>query len=115
MRFLSRPASLLRRSRESKKATPPLFAGRTGGPLNRFNIHRLLHLAGERAGMMSAYPHRFRHAFAVDFLRNGGNVLALQRIMGHESLTMVNKYLHLAQSDLQAAHEDASPVMAWLL
>ena len=63
---------------------------------------------------MSAHPHRFRHAFAVD-LRNGGDAFALQRIMGHESLTMVYKYLHLAQSDLQAAHQDASPVMNWLL
>jgi len=40
---------------------------------------------------------------------------ALQRILGHESLTMVNKYLAIAQTDLQAAHRDASPVMNWQL
>ena len=70
---------------------------------------------GQRAGVPDVFPHRFRHTFAINFLRNGGNVFALQRNMGHESLTMVNSYLHVAQSDLQAAHQDAGPVMNWLL
>ena len=47
--------------------------------------------------------------------RNGDNVFALQRILGHESLEMVKRYLSLAQMDLEEAHQDASPVANWLL
>jgi len=43
------------------------------------------------------------------------NVFALQTILGHESLDMVKRYLMIAQTDLQKAHQDASPVMNWLL
>jgi len=102
-------------TRDDKKPVAPLLATSTGRRLNRFNLHGLLELAGDRAGVGNVYPHRFRHTFAITFLRNGGNVFALQRILGHESLTMVNKYLAIAQTDLQAAHRDASPVMNWLL
>ena len=52
---------------------------------------------------------------AINFLRNHGNIFALQRILGHESLDMVKRYLMIAQTDLQKAHQDASPVMNWLL
>jgi len=38
-----------------------------------------------------------------------------QRIMGHSSLDMVRRYLALAQTDVDAAHRDASPVTNWLL
>ncbi len=46
--------------------------------------------------------------------RHTGN-FALQRILGHESLTMVNNYLVIAQTDIQAAHTDVSPVTNWCL
>jgi len=102
-------------TRDDKKPTASLFTTSTGRALNRFNLWRLLKLAGERAGVDGAHPHRFRHTFAITFLRNGGNVFALQRILGHESLSMVNKYLAIAQTDLEQAHIDASPVTNWRL
>lgn len=50
-------------------------------------------------------PHTFRHTFAVSYLRAGGNVLYLQRILGHSSLEMTNRYLRsLGVEDLQAVH-----------
>ena len=39
---------------------------------------------------------------------------ALLRILGHESLEMVKRYLKIAQTDLQKAHQGVSPVMHWL-
>ena len=44
------------------------------------------------------------------FLRNGGNVFALKEILGHSTMTMVNRYVHLAQVDIEEAHRHASPV-----
>jgi site-specific recombinase XerD len=102
-------------TREDKRPAAPVFATSSGNPLDRFSLHGLLELAGRRVGVGDVHPHRFRHTFAITFLRNGGNVFALQRILGHESSTMVNKYLAIAQTDLEAAHRDASPAMNWML
>jgi len=54
-------------------------------------------------------PHTFRHTFAVQFLRGGGNLLELQRLMGHTDLTVLRRYVQLAESDLARAHRRASP------
>ena len=54
--------------------------------------------------------HLFRHTFAVSYLKAGGDVLTLQRILGHTSLRMVNHYVHLARSDVVARHRRHSPV-----
>jgi hypothetical protein len=43
------------------------------------------------------------------------NVFALQTILRHESLDRVKRCLKIAQTDLQKAHQDAGPVMNWLL
>jgi len=79
-------------------------------------LRRLLNRMGERAGLAkSVYPHRFRHTFSVNFLRNGGNVFELQQLLGHTSLEMIKRYAKIAQSDVEAAHRRASPVDNWRL
>jgi integrase len=47
--------------------------------------------------------HSLRHTFASHFMMGGGNILALQRILGHESLTMTMRYAHLSPEHLQEA------------
>lgn len=47
--------------------------------------------------------HVLRHTFASHFMMNGGNILVLQRILGHQSLTMTLRYAHLAPEHLQEA------------
>jgi site-specific recombinase XerD len=61
------------------------------------------------------HPHRFRHTFAIWFLRNGGNPLELQRILGHEKLETVLVYVRLAEVDIERAAKSASPVDGWKL
>lgn len=70
---------------------------------------------GAKAGVQDCHPHRFRHTFAVNFLRNGGNAFEIQMALGHTTLQMVQTYLALAQADLDAAHRKASPVENWRL
>jgi site-specific recombinase XerD len=102
-------------TREDRKPTAPLFATASGRPMDRTALGKLIGRIGQRAGILHAHPHRFRHTFAVNFLRNGGNVFALQRILGHTSLEMVQRYLAIAQADVDKAHRQASPVANWLL
>jgi integrase len=47
--------------------------------------------------------HVLRHTFASHFMMNGGNILALQKILGHQSLTMTMRYAHLAPDHLAEA------------
>jgi len=59
---------------------------------------------------MNSSAHRLRHTFAVNFLRNGGGALHLQRLLGHSTLEMTRKYILLADGDLAEAHKKASPL-----
>lgn len=47
--------------------------------------------------------HALRHTFASHFVMQGGNILVLQRILGHSSITMTMRYAHLAPGHLQEA------------
>jgi integrase/recombinase XerD len=85
------------------------------GPFERRVLARLLNRIGQRAGVLPANPHRFRHTFAIEFLRNGGNMFALQDILGHTNLEMVRRYLHIVQADRAHAHQVASPADNWRL
>jgi len=89
-----------------------LFLTRDGMPLTPNRVQSIIELYASRSNIQGvrASPHTFRHTFAVSYLRNGGDVFTLQRILGHETLDMVRNYVCLAQSDLQEAHLRCSPV-----
>jgi len=91
----------------------PLFATLDGGRLAVSWVGKHLRALGDKAGVEECYPHRLRYTFAIQYLRNGGDVFTLQALLGHSSLKMVRYYLRLAQSDVAAAHRRASPVDGW--
>ncbi len=102
--------------RKSGSVDEPLFPSlRTGRELDARDLHHLILRIATRAGVAGAHPHRFRHTFAIQFLRNHGDVFTLQRLLGHTTLDMVRRYLAIAQTDIEAAHRLASPVANWRL
>lgn len=100
---------------EAREADSPLFLSdrgtRAGDPLTRSGLFQLIQRLGEKAGIQVARcsPHTFRHTFAVQFLRNGGNTFTLKEILGHTSLHMTNRYVALAQADIANQHRQFSP------
>jgi integrase/recombinase XerD len=52
--------------------------------------------------------HSFRHTFAVNYLRRGGSVFHLQKVLGHSSLEMTRRYANMTTADLSAVHERVS-------
>lgn len=82
----------------------------TGQRLTENGLRQLLRRIGDRAGVAHCHPHTFRRTFALFSLRSGMSIVHLQRLLGHEDLTVVRQYLALVEADLQAAHQAAGPV-----
>jgi len=104
--------------RKGAGAGEPLFCALRGAqcrPLEVGNVRHIVQRIAARAGVEGANLHKFRHTFAIAFLRNGGSVLALQALLGHESLSTVRIYARLAEVDLREAHQRASPADNWKL
>jgi integrase/recombinase XerD len=96
-------------------ATPrvdAVFLTADGRPIGRqLILHRMTYY-GKKVGLrgVRCSPHTLRHTAALSFLRNGGDVFSLQRLLGHSSLAMTRHYCELADVDVRQAHSKASPV-----
>ena len=76
----------------------------TGRTLTKAGVREIVRRRAVQAGVPDTGLHAFRRAFAIAYLRNGGDVVTLQRLLGHSSLAVINRYLKLLTDDLQAAH-----------
>lgn len=102
---------LLRERRPAHAGVQHLFLSRRGQPMTRSGVSiRLSRLSGSLGlNREDTAPHTFRRGFAVEFLRNGGDVFTLQQILGHSSLEMTRRYVTFLDEDLKAAHLRFSP------
>lgn len=85
-----------------------IFLANYGEPLSKTNITHRIKEYGIKAGIANQVrcsPHTFRHTFAKRFLTSGGDIIALQRILGHSSMEMVRKYVQHTTDDLLEAHD----------
>lgn len=93
----------------SRGKNDPLFVSVKDRRLTTDSVKHLLDRIGKRAEI-HIHPHKFRHTFAIQFLRNGGDIFTLQRLLGHSTWAMCKRYLALAKADVEQAHRRASPV-----
>jgi site-specific recombinase XerD len=83
-----------------------VFCTRDGKPLMYRNLLRDFKNLGRQLGISGVRVsfHTLRHTFAVNYVRQGGNIFYLQRAMGHTDLSMTRRYVNLQTEDLQKAH-----------
>lgn len=83
-------------------ASDILFLNRRGKPLTRVMIFYIVKDLAERAGIKRPVsPHTLRHSFATHLLEGGANMRSIQEMLGHESLTTTEIYVHLDRSRLR--------------
>ncbi|MEX2246949.1 MAG: tyrosine-type recombinase/integrase [Dehalococcoidia bacterium] len=91
--------------------TAYLFLGSNGVALSVDALDALVDRAGRRAGITRVYCHLLRHTFATNYLvKEVGDSLRLQQILGHTSLEMVRRYVAMANVQQSLIERRASPM-----
>jgi len=97
--------------RNNTGAQAALFTNeRTGIRLTTSGLFHLMLRLRNRTGLPHVQAHTFRRTFALWSLRSGMSIYHLQRLMGHEDIKVLQRYLGLVDADLRRAHEQAAPV-----
>lgn len=92
----------------------PLWTTNAGTPMEEWSIVSMVRRIAKRAKVEGCHLHRFRHSFAFTYLQQGGSIAHLQRLLGHSTPTMTQRYGHLADLDATEDHRRASPVVGLL-
>ena len=87
-----------------------LFLNRRGRQLTRAMIFTIVRKLTKEAGISKKVsPHTFRHSFATHLLENGADLRAIQQMLGHESITTTEVYVHVDRSHLREVMESFHP------
>ena len=88
-----------------------LFLNRRGKSLSRQMIFMILKALAIKINLNKKIsPHTFRHSFATHLLKNGADLRAIQQMLGHESITTTEVYVHLDTSYLKEVIEKYHPI-----
>lgn len=86
-----------------------VFTTFEGEPFSYSALIQMMKRLGRRLGIPRLHPHLFRHSFAVRWIMAGGNVIALQKTLGHTSLEVTKLYLHFSDMQMSEIHDQFSP------
>lgn len=87
-----------------------VFLNRRGGRLTRNMVFLIVKESAAAAGITkNVSPHTFRHSFATHLIEGGADLRAVQEMLGHESITTTEIYLHLDRDYLSEVHRSFHP------
>jgi len=87
-----------------------VFLNRRGKQITRNMVFMIIKGLAQKAGIRkSISPHTFRHSFATHLLENGADLRAIQQMLGHESITTTEIYMHLDRKFLKDVVEKYHP------
>ncbi len=93
-----------------KEFSDTLFLNRRGGQLTRAMVFTIINNLAAQIGLKKKIsPHTFRHSFATHLLENGADLRSIQLMLGHESITTTEIYLHLDRKFLTEVLENCHP------
>ena len=107
--YLRAVRPLLRQHRRSGNS-PALFLNRTGQSMTKGGWEAKMRVYTTRARVDPLFTtHSFRHQLASDMLKNGADLRHIQQMLGHESLTTTQRYLHVVKGELLKVHAQTHP------
>lgn len=94
----------------NNKQTRNLFVSRTGEALSWQIVQIMVRKAAAKAGIKKRVtPHTFRHTFATQLVRNGADITAVQKMLGHSALSVTHIYAKVAGVDVKKTHVESHP------
>jgi len=87
-----------------------VFLNLDGSPITENSIRLIFERLSLKCKIPRLHAHLCRHTFGTNYLRNGGDVFSLQKILGHEDLATVKVYMHLVEADVIQKHKLYSPI-----
>jgi integrase/recombinase XerD len=87
----------------------PVFLNQKGNRLNMYDIYKIFKKAQVNYVGKKITPHTLRHSFATNLLKNGADIINVQKLLGHSSIDTTQIYTHLDHNELKEVSEKFHP------
>jgi len=92
------------------KTVRNLFVSQIGTPLAGQMVEKMVRDCAAKAGIKKhVTPHVFRHTFATQLVKNGADIRAVQKMLGHSHLSVTHIYTRVAGVDVKKTHRESHP------
>jgi integrase/recombinase XerD len=99
----------LRPTQQRRTLHDAVFLSRSGRPMDRTNVWRLVRKYAVQVGLKDVSPHTLRHCFATHLLAGGADLRIVQELLGHADVATTQIYTHVDSSRLKYVHQRYHP------